>query len=127
MTGMSGVRLIDSLHHIHQTATDACGFIEGMTEADFLADKRTQQAVVMSLIIVGEAATHIIDRYPEFSAEQATIPWRSMRGMRNRIAHGNFDIDLEVVWQTVKTALPELLAKLPAVQSLAGAHDPSSQ
>ena len=124
---MNGARLIDSLQHIHQAATDACGFIEGMTEADFLADKRTQQAVVMSLIIVGEAATHIMDRYPEFSGEQATIPWRSMRGMRNRIAHGYFDIDLEVVWQTVKSALPELLSKLPSVQSLAGAYDPSRQ
>ena len=124
---MNGARLIDSLQHIHQAATDACGFIEGMTEADFLADKRTQQAVVMSLIIVGEAATHIMDRYPEFSAEQAAIPWRSMRGMRNRIAHGYFDIDLEVVWQTVKTALPELLSKLPSVQSLAGAYDQSHQ
>ena len=124
---MNGARLIDSLQHIHQAATDACGFIEGMTEADFLADKRTQQAVVMSLIIVGEAATHIMDSYPDFSAEQATVPWRSMRGMRNRIAHGYFDIDLEVVWQTVKSALPELLSKLPSVQSLAGAYDQSHQ
>ena len=122
---MNGARLIDSLQHIHQAATDACGFIEGMTEADFLADKRTQQAVVMSLIIVGEAATHIMDSYPEFSGEQATIPWRSMRGMRNRIAHGYFDIDLEVDGQTVKTALLELLSKLPSVQSLASAYDPS--
>ena len=94
-------------------------------KANFLADKRTQQAVVMSLIIVGEAATNIMDRYPEFSAEQATIPWRSMRGMRNRIAHGYFDIDLEVDGQTVKTALLELLSKLPSVQSLASAYDPS--
>ena len=67
---MNGVRLIDSLQHIHQAAADACGFIEGMSEADFLADKRTQQAVVMSLIIVGEAATNIMDRYPEFSVNK---------------------------------------------------------
>ena len=67
---MNGARLIDSLQHIHQAATDACGFIEGMSEANFLADKRTQQAVVMSLIIVGEAATNIMDRYPEFSVNK---------------------------------------------------------
>lgn len=36
-----------------------------------------------------------------------------MRGMRNRIAHGHFDINLDVVWDTVQNALPELLAKLP--------------
>lgn len=40
-----------------------------------------------------------------------------MRGMRNRIAHGYFDINLDVVWSTVKTALPELLKQLPAVRS----------
>jgi len=39
-----------------------------------------------------------------------------MRGMRNRVAHGYFDIDLDVVWDTVQTALPELLRLLPAVQ-----------
>ena len=67
---MNGGRLIDSLPHIHQAATDACSLIEGMSEANFLADKRTQQAVVMSLIIVGEAATNIMDRYPEFSVNK---------------------------------------------------------
>jgi uncharacterized protein with HEPN domain len=39
-----------------------------------------------------------------------------MRGMRNRIAHGYFDINLDVVWDTVQTALPELLLQLPAVR-----------
>ena len=67
---MNDARLIDSLQHIHQAATDACSFIEGMSEADFLADKRTRRAVVMSLIIVGEAATNIMDRYPEFSVNK---------------------------------------------------------
>lgn len=44
------------------------------------------------------------------------VPWRAMRGMRNRIAHGYFDINLEVVWETVQTALPELLRKLPGTK-----------
>ena len=44
------------------------------------------------------------------------MPWRSMRGMRNRIAHGYCDINLDVVWDTVQTALPELLKQLPAVR-----------
>lgn len=49
------------------------------------------------------------------------VPWRSMRGMRNRIAHGYFDIDLDVVWDAVKSALPELLERLPAIRE--GADD----
>lgn len=67
----------------------------------------------MSLIIIGEAATKVMDGYSDFARENSQVPWRSMRGMRNRIAHGYFDINLEVVWDTVQTALPELLKVLP--------------
>jgi uncharacterized protein with HEPN domain len=63
----------------------------------------------MSLIIVGEASTKIMDGFPEFVAQRNQVPWRSMRGMRNRIAHGYFDINLDVVWDTVQTALPDLI------------------
>ncbi len=110
---MSLSRLSDYLGHIRQAATEACDFIDGMAEEDWLADRRTQQAVIMSLVIVGEAATKIMDAYPDFAASHPEVPWRSMRGMRNRIAHGYFDINLELVWQTVKVALPDLLARLP--------------
>lgn len=95
---MSENRLPDYLEHMHQAATDACSFVEGLPQDDFLEDKRTQQAVIMSLIILGEAATKVMDGYTEFTQAHPEIPWRSMRGMRNRIAHGYFDINLEVVW-----------------------------
>ena len=68
----------------------------------------------MSLVIDGEAASKLMDQYPDFTTAHPQVPWRSMRGMRNRIAHGYFDINLEVVWDTVQTALPELLQQLPA-------------
>lgn len=110
---MSHSRLPDYLEQMEQSANDACEFIATLSKADFLADKRTQQAVVMSLIIIGEAVAKIMDSHPEFTNAHAQIPWRSMRGMRNRIAHGYFDINLDVVWETVRTALPELLEQLP--------------
>ncbi|MNN49812.1 hypothetical protein D3C81_1643620 [compost metagenome] len=107
---MSENRLPDYLEHIRQAATDACGFVEGLDKASFLTDKRTHQAV----IIIGEAATKIMDGHADFTSSHPKVPWRSMRGMRNRIAHGYFDINLEVVWETVQSALPELLGNLPA-------------
>lgn len=113
---MNELRLSDYLEHVQQAATDACSFVEGLSKNDFLADKRTQQAVVMSLIIIGEAATKVMDRHPEFTQAHAAVPWRSMRGMRNRIAHGYFEINLDVVWDTVQMALPQLLKQLPAVR-----------
>ena len=88
-----------------------------MAQADFEQDKRTQQAVVMSPIVLGEAATKVMDQHPTFAEQYKQIPWRSMRGMRNRIAHGYFDINLEVVWDTVQTALPTLKCQLEALPS----------
>lgn len=113
---MNANRLVDYLEHMERAAKDACFFSQGMEKPDFLGDKRTQQAVIMSLIIIGEAATKVMDVYPDFAQAYPQISWRSMRGMRNRIAHGYFEINLEVVWETVKTALPELIAQLPLVR-----------
>ena len=105
-------RLPDYLQHMRQATADATGFVEGFSQPAFLADKRTQQAVIMSLIVLGEAATKVMDAYPDFANAHPEVPWRNMRGMRNRIAHGYFDIDLEVVWETVQTALPTLQVSL---------------
>lgn len=112
---MNENRLPDYLDHIQQAAIDARSFVEGLAREDFLADKRTQQAVIMSLIIIGEAATKIMDGYTAFTEAHKEIPWRSMRNMRNRMAHGYFDINLDIVWNTVQEWLPELLKQLPVV------------
>ena len=103
---MNENRLTDYLHHMEQAATDACGFVEGLAKEDFLEDKRTQQAVIMSLIIIGEAVTKVMDGYAEFTQAHAQVPWRNMRGMRKRIAHGYFGINLDVVWDTVQAVQP---------------------
>ena len=118
-------RLPDYLDHMLQAASDACGFVEGLVKDDFLADKRTQQAVIISLIIIGEAATKVMEGNAEFAQAHPEVPWRSMRGMRNRIAHGYFDINLDVVWDTVRTALPDLLKQLRAVRQDASDEDRS--
>jgi uncharacterized protein with HEPN domain len=120
---MSQNRLPDYLGHIRQAATDACDFVQGLTREEFLDDKRTQQAVIMSLIIIGEAATKLMDGYAEFIQAHPEVPWRSMRNMRNRMAHGYFDINLDVVWETARQWLPELLGQFPAVRNDAGDED----
>jgi uncharacterized protein with HEPN domain len=109
---MTDPGLIDLLDHMRAAASDARGFVEGLSKDAFLADKRTQNAVIMSLVIIGEAATIIMDRYPAYAADRSETPWRNMRGMRNRITHGYFEINLEIVWDTVQPALPKLLLSL---------------
>lgn len=120
---MTENRLPDYIDHIQQAAADACSFVEGLGKDDFLADKRTQQAVIMNFIIIGEAAMKVMDGYAEFTQAHPEVPWRSMRNMRNRMAHGYFDINLDVVWETVHEWLPALLKQLPAVRQEAADED----
>ena len=70
----------------------------------------------MNIVIVGEAATKLLQSYGEFLGRHPELPWQSMKGMRNRIAHGYFDINLDVVWDTTQTALPQLLERLSFIR-----------
>ena len=108
-------RAADYIEHIRKAATQACSYVDGMSKAEFLADTKTQQAVILNLIVIGEAATKLMVTYPDHIKHYQSIPWQSMRGMRNRLAHGYFEINLEIVWETVITALPELIQKLATV------------
>ncbi len=114
---MTENRLPDYLDHIIEAATLACTYVEGISKEDFLADKRTQQAVILNIVVIGEAATKLLADHSAFLVQHPDVPWRNMKGMRNRIAHGYFDIDLDVVWETVRTALPELLARITAIRA----------
>lgn len=121
---MNENRLPDYIDHIQQAAADACSFVEGLGKDDFLVDKRTQQAVIMNfIIIIGGVATKVMEGYAAFTQARPEVPWRSMRNMRNRMAHGYFDINLDVVWETVQEWLPELLKQLPAVRKEADDED----
>jgi uncharacterized protein with HEPN domain len=71
------------------------------------------------MIILGEAATKLLRDHEAFVERHSEVPWRSMKGMRNRIAHGYFDIDLVIVRETVRSALPALLAQLPRIRAVA--------
>jgi uncharacterized protein with HEPN domain len=113
---MSKNRLSDYLDHMRQAAAYACGFVEGLDKGELLLDKRTQRAVIMCLVIIGEAAAKVMEGYADFTHAHPEIRWRSMRGMRNRLAHAYFDVDLDLTWDTVQTALPELLMRLSGAQ-----------
>ena len=108
-------RLADYLRQMIEGSRDAASFTDGMDRGAFLSDLRTQRAVVMSLMIVGEAAARVLADHSDFAEAHPDIPWRSICGMRNRIAHGYFDVDLGVVWQTVGTELPTLINRLEAM------------
>ena len=90
-------------------ARDAMSFTEGMSFDDFARDRRTQLSVLKSVEIVGEAAAQVSE---EVRRANPDIPWREIVGLRNRLVHVYFDIDLPVVWDTVRDDLPALIALL---------------
>src|SRR5690606_1265497 len=91
---------------------------EGMTREEFLGRTETQDAVAMNMLTIGEIASKLIERYPARLAAHPQIPWTSMKGMRNRIAHGYFEIDQGVVWETVQRDLPRLIEQLAIVSDV---------
>ena len=78
-------------------------FTRGMEYEAFAADKKTVNAVVRSLEVMGEAAKRVPDaarlQYPD-------VPWKRMTGMRDKLIHEYSGVDLEIVWTVVKTELP---------------------
>ena len=108
-------RVPDYLDKIRSLCLDIQAFVEGIPLEDFLNDKRSENAVAMSLIAMGEIATVLSHKYPEFIEQHKHIPWRYMRCMRNVIAHGYFELDFVVVYETAITSIPELLIQIEAL------------
>ena len=90
-------------------------YTEGMTKDIFLADSKTQDAVIMKLLVIGELAAQLLDEHAELVSRYPKVPWHQMKGMRNRMAHGYFELDLDVVWDTAQIAIPVLEAELRLV------------
>ncbi len=101
----AGRTYVDYLEDILDAAQSARDFVQGMEMADFVADKRTHFAVVRALNIIGEATKRLPpslrDRYGE-------IPWREVAGMRDKLSHDYFGVDLRRVFETVRRDLPQL-------------------
>ena len=103
------------LQRVLETAQQTEAYLEGVAKEDFLEERRTRDAVCMNIIVIGENSTKLLELFSgELSANYADIPWKAMRGTRNRMAHGYEDTDFELVWDTVKTYIPDLIAKLRA-------------
>ncbi len=85
------------------------------TESALLEDEKTQHAVVRNFEILGEAAHNIEQLHPAFAKAHPDVPWALMYTMRNRVAHGYFKVDFELVGKTIQSDLPELRSQVAAL------------
>ena len=100
------------LRHMLDAAREAVSFAQGRTRSDLDEDRQLVLALVKDIEIVGEAANQVSEpgrrRVPE-------LPWERIVGMRNRLVHAYFDINLDIVWKTVSEDLPRLISLLEPV------------
>ncbi len=97
------------LKDILNSLNDIFTFTKGMTFDQFIKDKKTSNAVLRSLEVLGEAAKQIP---APLRRKYHNIPWKTMAGMRDKLIHEYFGVDLKIVWQTLKNDLPSLESEL---------------
>ena len=98
----------DYLDHIVQAIERIKRYVAAEDRDGFLQDEKTQDAVIRNIEIIGEAARNVERVAPEYAAAHPEIPWPVICAMRNRVSHGYFEVDLDLVWRTVQTDLPVL-------------------
>lgn len=92
------------LSHVLAAIDDIAAFTAEGRDA-FLADKKTQSAVIRQLEVIGEAVKRLS---PEATAAGPSVPWRAIAGTRDRLIHGYFSVDLQAVWAMVESDLAPL-------------------
>lgn len=106
------LRYVDYIEHILDATRQVHSYIAGSTKEVFMQDRKTQDAVILKILVIGEAAAQILGEHGTFAQQRSDIPWNQMKGMRNRMVHGYFETNLDLVWETVQVFLPDLERKL---------------
>jgi uncharacterized protein with HEPN domain len=100
------------LRHMLDAAREAISFSSDKSRSALDSDRMLVLALVKDIEMIGEAASRVSE---ETQTAYSDIPWPELIGMRNRLIHAYFDINLDIVWQTVVEDLPALLSKLEVI------------
>ncbi len=100
------------LWHMLDAAREAISFAKGKKRGDLDDDRMLVLSLVKAIEIIGEAAYQITQTTQD---DLPTIPWADIIGMRHRLVHAYFDINLDILWQTVQEDLPGLIAQIEQV------------
>ena len=97
------------IRHMVESMTFIESFSKGLTKEHLAQDELKQSAIIRKIEIVGEAAKNLPK---EYISKHPSIPWKDIIGMRDKIIHHYFDIDLDIVWQVITVDLPDVKKKL---------------
>ena len=104
------------LLHIIGAIDQISQYITGLTKKQFIKDIKTQDAIVRQLEIIGEASRRLELNFKKTHPE---IPWKKIIGMRNKISHEYWDVDLDIVWHVITKQLGPIKKLLePVVEKL---------
>lgn len=107
---------ITRVKHMLDSTNEALSFINNKNRKDLDKERMLVLSLVKCIEIIGEAASKLSE---EFKSKYQNVPWKDIIGMRNRLIHVYFDIDYNIVWETVKDELPILREELrKIIQSL---------
>ncbi|OKH19058.1 DUF86 domain-containing protein [[Limnothrix rosea] IAM M-220] len=112
---MSKIDDLTRLKHIRDASERIIQFTEGRSRSDLDTDEMLALALVRLVEIIGEAANHIS---PDCQGNYSNIPWRQMIGMRNRLVHAYFDVDLDILWVVVSRNIPTVLGQITTVLAM---------
>ncbi len=108
MSKESKLHILIYLEHILMAIKRINHYTENLGEVSFLRSELIQDAVIRNIEIIGEASRNIDRHHTHFTAEHPEVPWSDLYWMRNRVSHGYFSVDLELVWKTLEKDIPEL-------------------
>ncbi len=103
---------VEFLSDIQESVYRISVYIADMTFELFQVDTKTQDAVIRNLEVIGEATKNLP---MEFRAEYTNVPWKNMAGVRDRLIHHYFGVDLEIVWNIITTELPDVATQIEII------------
>lgn len=110
-------RINEYLEHILSALDRIFEYVDDVDESTFLKNTLIQDAVLRNLEIMGEASRNLVRYHQDFIEKHSSVPWEDIYWMRNRISHGYFSVDLEIIWNTIERDLPGLKEKITSIHN----------